>query len=89
VLAGVGGCVLGALVSTLFTELDLSGAAVIGVLVGLAALLGDLASLMLRSELGVGERETSVPGYGGIVGPLATVLFVAPAFFYGLRFYVA
>lgn len=90
VLAGVGGCILGALVSTLFTgaELDLSGAAVIGILVGLAALLGDLASLMLRSELGVGERETSVPGYGGIVGPLATVLFAAPAFFYGLRFYV-
>lgn len=89
-VAGIAGSLLGALGSSLLVDLPAGGAMVLplGAIAGLGAAVGDLAGRLLRSDVGLGERESTVPGYGGLAARLDTLLLSAPAFFYGFRLYL-
>jgi phosphatidate cytidylyltransferase len=51
---------------------------VYGVLVGIVGLLGDLAESLLKRDLGRKDSSAWMPGYGGVLDLLDSVLFAAP-----------
>ena len=57
-----------------------------GVVIVVAAPLGDLAESLLKRDLGVKDMGTIVPGHGGMLDRIDSALFVAPAALYFLKF---
>ena len=49
-----------------------------GLTVGTAAVLGDLAESLIKRESGQKDAASSVPGFGGVLDILDSVLFAAP-----------
>lgn len=49
-----------------------------GLLVGIAGVLGDLAESLLKRDLGCKDSSTWMPGFGGVLDVLDSLLFAAP-----------
>lgn len=90
VLFGLVGSLLGSLFSLTFmtSPFVTSTAVSLALIVTIAALLGDLANRMLRRDLGVGDLQAAVPGMGGIISLMDTLMIAVPAFYYGFRLYL-
>ncbi|RIV40729.1 phosphatidate cytidylyltransferase [Micromonospora radicis] len=79
-LAGsVGAAALGsALLLWLLFDVAPWWGAVFGVAVSAAAILGDLAESMIKRDLGVKDMSNLLPGHGGLMDRLDSVLFAVP-----------
>jgi phosphatidate cytidylyltransferase len=60
-------------------------ALLLGIVVIVFAPLGDLAESAIKRELGVKDMGSIMPGHGGVLDRIDSVLFVVPAAFYLLR----
>ena len=60
-------------------------AVVIGLLLGAAAVVGDLAESLIKREAGVKDSSTILPGHGGCLDMIDSLLFTAPLLFVYLR----
>src|SRR5881628_2605818 len=60
-------------------------ATVLGVLLGLAAVLGDLAESIIKRSTDVKDSGNLLPGIGGALDLLDSLLFTAPLLFFYLR----
>ena len=90
-LGGLVGSVVGALVvkSTFFPELPLGACLSTAVLLGVLGQLGDLFESLLKRSFGVKDSGVIIPGHGGILDRLDSLLFAAPAAYYCARFIFA
>ena len=58
--------------------LDYGPAIGFGLLVALAAQLGDLMESMIKRDCAVKDASSAVPGFGGVLDVLDSLLFAAP-----------
>ncbi|MSR19497.1 MAG: hypothetical protein EXR91_00755 [Gemmatimonadetes bacterium] len=59
-------------------------AAVVGVFLGVGAILGDLAESLLKREAGVKDSGAVIPGHGGVLDRLDALTFTVPGAFAAL-----
>jgi phosphatidate cytidylyltransferase len=83
-LGGVAGSLAGAFIAraTFFPELTVTDAVLTAIFLGVLGQLGDLFESLLKRSFGVKDSGTIIPGHGGILDRLDSILFAAPAAYY-------
>ncbi len=90
-LGGLIGSLIGAFIAraTFFTELSITDSIAAALLLGCLGQLGDLFESMLKRSFGVKDSGKIIPGHGGMLDRLDSILFAAPAaFFYAHYFFI-
>jgi len=59
-------------------EVSLSTAIAVGIIVGAMGQIGDFAKSMFKRDAGVKDSSTLIPGHGGVLDRLDSILFAAP-----------
>lgn len=83
-LGGLAGSIVGALMvkETFFPEIAMVACIGTAVVLGVLGQLGDLFESMLKRSFGVKDSGVIVPGHGGMLDRLDSLLFAVPAAFY-------
>ena len=90
-LGGLIGSLAGAFIAraTFFTELSVFDCIAAALLLGCLGQLGDLFESMLKRSFGVKDSGKIIPGHGGMLDRLDSILFAAPAaFFYAYYIFI-
>lgn len=91
-LAGLlGGVATTALAATvlgpLLTPLSWPIALLAGVIIGVTGFCGDVVMSAIKRDIGVKDSGTLLPGHGGILDRLDSLIFTAPVFFHFVRYF--
>ena len=84
-LAGLFAALLFAIMPGHLSMLSWSHAIVLGLLLGFAAVIGDLAESIIKRSAGVKDSGNFLPGIGGALDLIDSLLFTAPLLFFYLR----
>lgn len=88
-LGGLAGSLAGTVIAkmTFFPQLGFGDCVATALLLGVLGQLGDLFESLIKRSCGVKDSGGIVPGHGGILDRLDSVLFAAPVAFYYARFF--
>lgn len=83
--------IFGSLIGTVFTAVlfghflfafELSQMAILGLIMAIAATLGDLAESTIKRSSGIKDSGFLIPGHGGVLDRFDSMFFTAPIFYY-------
>jgi len=74
--------VLGALMGNYFIHFSYLHIIVLGIVFGIIGQLGDLSESLIKRDCGVKDSGNIIPGLGGILDEIDSVLFTAPVFYF-------
>jgi phosphatidate cytidylyltransferase len=85
-LGGLAGGAAGALVYSKYVYLGASAAEVVtlAVIIGVLGVLGDLVESVMKRGAGVKDSGALIPGHGGVLDRIDSMLFAAPVLYYYL-----
>jgi len=83
-----GGCGLLAMLPAQLSFLNYTHAVVLGLVLGFAAIVGDLAESLIKRSCEVKDSGNLLPGIGGALDLIDSILFTAPLLFFYLRFVI-
>ena len=87
-LGGLVGSIAGAFIArgTFFPELTAADCLATALLFGVLGQLGDLFESLLKRSCGVKDSGGIIPGHGGLLDRMDSIIFAAPAAFYYARY---
>ena len=88
-LGGLIVALLGGLVFGKMLHLPLEHAALLSLLCGLIGQIGDLSESALKRDLGVKDTGAVMPGHGGVLDRIDSLLFSAPIAYYYILYFLA
>jgi phosphatidate cytidylyltransferase len=83
-LGGLVGSICGTMLAkvTFFPQLPLADALITAVVIGILGQAGDLFESLLKRSFGVKDSGRIIPGHGGVLDRLDSIIFAAPAMYY-------
>ena len=87
-VGGLAGSLVGAFIFrfTFFPELTVIDCVATALVIGPLGQMGDLFESLLKRSFGVKDSGTIIPGHGGMLDRLDSILFAAPALYYYARY---
>ncbi|MBI3599704.1 MAG: phosphatidate cytidylyltransferase [Nitrospinae bacterium] len=86
-IAGLIGSIIGAVIAKIwFLDLDISHTIISGILIAVFGQLGDLGESLIKRNLQVKDSGGIIPGHGGMLDRVDSLLFSAPVFYYYYNF---
>lgn len=87
-VGGIGSTALAALLlGPLLTPLSWHMALLAGLIIGVTGFCGDIVMSAIKRDIGVKDSGTLLPGHGGILDRLDSLIFTAPVFFHFIRYF--